>query len=42
VISLLGIIVIAVIFDWCVWLAAAVGAFVLIWLAGFLCGRQYE
>ncbi|MAT96994.1 MAG: hypothetical protein CL608_07620 [Anaerolineaceae bacterium] len=28
--------------DWRVWLAAAVGAFVLVWLAGFLRGRQYE
>lgn len=28
--------------DWRVWLAAAVGALVLVWLAGFLRGKQYE
>lgn len=28
--------------DWRVWLAAALGALILIWLAGFLRGTQYD
>ena len=29
-------------FAWDVWLGAAVGAFLLVWLADFVRGRQYE
>ena len=28
--------------DWRVWLASAAGAFLLVWIAGFLRGTQYD